>query len=96
MTGVKYATGVPFDVGRVSDFDIALASPSLLQRAKELGIGLRSGGIRTGPLGLEDLQRLGLYDLARELTGLAGRDVHFMIYGTVEAAINRVPSILVP
>ena len=27
VTGVKYTTGEPFDVGRTSDFDIALASP---------------------------------------------------------------------
>jgi hypothetical protein len=50
VTGEKYTTGAVFDVERVSDFDIALASPDFLQRAKQLGIGLRSGGIRTGPL----------------------------------------------
>jgi hypothetical protein len=65
VTGVKFKTGVAFDVGRVSDFDIALASPDLLQRAKELGIELRSRGTRTGPLQPQDLIKLGLHDLAR-------------------------------
>jgi hypothetical protein len=96
VTGVKYTTGAPFDVGRVSDFDIALASPTLLQRAKELGVGLRGGGIRTGPLTDKQLEMLGLLDLAEELSRTAGRPVKFMIYESIEAAVKRGPSILVP
>ena len=96
VTGVKYTTGAPFDVGRVSDFDIALASPTLLQRAKELGIGLRGGGTRTGPLTDEQLQMLGLLDLTEELSRTAGRPVKFMIYESIDAAVKRGPSILVP
>ncbi|WP_232282831.1 RHS repeat-associated core domain-containing protein [Roseiflexus sp. RS-1] len=96
VTGVKYTTGAPFDVGRVSDFDIALASPTLLQRAKELGIELRGGGTRTGPLGRGDLEALGLLDLREELSQLVGRDVNFMIYKSVEDAVRRSPSIFVP
>jgi filamentous hemagglutinin len=96
VTGIKYTTGVAFDIGRVSDFDIALASPDLLQRAKELDIGLRGGGIRTGPLRRGDLEALGLLDLREELSRLAGRDVNFMIYESLEAAVGRSPSIVVP
>jgi filamentous hemagglutinin len=96
VTSVKYTTGAPFDVGRVSDFDIALASPTLLQRAKELGIGLRGGGIRTGPLTDKQLEMLGLLDLAEELSRTAGRPVKFMIYESIEAAVERGPSLLVP
>ena len=70
VTGKSFKTGQEFDVGRVSDFDIALASPELLQRAQSLGIGLRSGGSRTGPLSARDLQTLGLKDLSRRKIGV--------------------------
>lgn len=33
VTAQSFKTGQAFDVGRVSDFDVALASPELLQRA---------------------------------------------------------------
>jgi hypothetical protein len=95
-TGVKFTTGQPFDVGRVSDFDIALASRTLLAKAKELDIPLRAGGLRTGPLRPEDLKLLGLSDLAAQLSQAAGRPVNFMIFDTIQTAINKGPSILVP
>ena len=96
VTGEKFTTGKPFDAGRVSDFDIALASPNLFQRARELGIELHSRRTRTGPLkDVKHLTELGLYDLQRELSELAGRPVGFMIYESAEDAINRSPSILV-
>jgi filamentous hemagglutinin len=60
-------TGQTFDVGRTSDFDIALKSPELLRKAESLGVGLRSGGARTGPLSMRDLKALGLNDLASQL-----------------------------
>jgi hypothetical protein len=63
----------------LSDFDIALASRELLERASALGIGLRSGGTRTGPLRPADPQSLGLSDLASALSGSAGRPVNFLI-----------------
>ncbi|WP_405048052.1 hemagglutinin repeat-containing protein [Rhizobium miluonense] len=96
VTGQSYRSGQAFDVGRVSDFDIALASPELLQRAQSLGIGLRSSGTRTGPLSARDLKALGLSDLAKELGGQAGREVNFMIYGSPTVATSRAPSIVLP
>jgi RHS repeat-associated protein len=96
VTGEKFTTGEAFDVGRVSDFDIALADPKLLKKAKELGIQLRSGGTRTGPLGPAELEKLGLKDLAQKLSSQAGRDVNFMIFDSVETATSRAPSIGVP
>jgi len=86
----------PFDVGRISDFDIALSSPELLVRAQSVGIGLRGAGTRTGPLMPEHLERLGLADLARQLSQQAGREVNFMIYRSIEDAASRSPTILVP
>jgi filamentous hemagglutinin len=96
VTGKSYSTGVAFDVGRVSDFDVALASPSLMQKAQELGIGLRSGGTRTGPLTAENLRQLGLSDMAQQMTKKYGREVNFMIYNSAETAAARAPSIPVP
>ena len=96
MTGQGFRTGVAFDVGRVSDFDIALASPQLLDRASTLGIGLRSGGTRTGPLTASQLESLGLDDLATDLRTSAGRPVNFMIFDSAAGATARSPSIVVP
>ncbi len=76
VTGKSYRTGQAFDVGRVSDFDVALSSPTLLQRAKDLGIPLRSQGARTAPLNPAHLEQLGLSDVATQLSGQAGRPVN--------------------
>ena len=96
VTGVKYTTRAPFDVGRVSDFDIALTGSDLLQKAKDIGIGLRSLGTRTGPLTKNQLNRLGLLELQKKLSQFAGKEVNFVIFDSIEAAINRSPSIIVP
>ena len=39
VTGKSFRTGKAFDAGRVSDFDIALAGPAILARAKQLVLG---------------------------------------------------------
>lgn len=65
-------------------------------RAKELGIGLRSGGTRTGPLSSADLEKIGLAELAARLSGLAGRPVNFMVFDSIARALSRGPSIVVP
>jgi filamentous hemagglutinin len=97
VTGVKYTTGEPFDLGRRSDFDIALASPALFGRAKAAGVRLRSGGpSRTAPLRPKDLERLGLLDLAGKLSAGADRDVHFMIYEDLAGAVDRSGGIRLP
>jgi RHS repeat-associated protein len=95
VTGRSFRTGAPFDVGRLSDFDIALAGENLLNAAASSGVGLRSGGSRTGPLGDAALGKLGLYELRSFLTGLAGREVNFMIYRSTSQAVERAPSVLV-
>jgi filamentous hemagglutinin len=96
VTGKKFTTGEAFDVGRKSDFDMAISSPQLIQKAKEAGISLRSQGTRTGPLKAVDLEKLGLSDLSKQLSLEAGRPVNFMIFDGVKAATNKAPSILVP
>ena len=96
VTGRKYTTGAPFDVGRRSDFDVALAGSDLFAAARSAGVSTRSGGIRTGPLDRQALRDLGLADLRRELSQLAGRQVNFMVYRSVEDAMGRSPSIKIP
>jgi hypothetical protein len=96
VTRKSFRTGRAFDVGRVSDFDVALESSSLLAKASDLGIALRTSGTRTGPLSARDLQRLGLRGSARSLSAGAGRPVNFMVYGPSGSAAARGPSVLVP
>jgi hypothetical protein len=38
------------DIGRVSDYDVALAGDDIFDAARRAGIRLRFGGIRTGPM----------------------------------------------
>ncbi|MBA2285159.1 MAG: hypothetical protein H0W02_06740 [Ktedonobacteraceae bacterium] len=94
VTGVKYTTGTPFDEGRTSDYDVVIADPQLLQKAMDLGIPLRGGRTRTGPLSDRALRALGLYDLAQRLSQLAGRPVHFMIYNSLVNSASRAPTII--
>jgi filamentous hemagglutinin len=93
VTGKSFSTGAAFDAGRVSDFDIALASRTLLSKAREIGVQLRSAGARTAPLTAGQVQRLGLGPLQRTLSNMARRPVNFMIYGDAEFAAARAPSI---
>ncbi|MBS9781300.1 MAG: hypothetical protein KGV56_02280, partial [Gammaproteobacteria bacterium] len=76
VTGKKYnPPHTPFDEGRVSDFDIALASSELLEKAKKSGVSLRSRGSRTAPLNQKDLEKLGLKEMADDLSRKYGREV---------------------
>ncbi|MDX2139164.1 MAG: hypothetical protein SF123_13835 [Chloroflexota bacterium] len=87
-SGVSFRPGVPFDAS--SDYDIALISPQLMARAQELGIQLRSQGTRTAPLTQEQLELLGLGNLATELSAQAGgREVNFMIYLSEDVLAGR-------
>lgn len=95
VTGRSFRSGQPFDLGRVSDFDVALASPQLLARARAHGLPLRSSGSRTGPLTDADRRALDLEDLSVSLSARAGRQVNFMIYRSVDGATSRLPSIVV-
>lgn len=93
VTGVSHDTRLPFDVGRRSDFDVALSGESLFRRAEELGL---TKGNRTGPLDPDSLRYLGLSDAAERLSRLAGREVNFMIFQDVEAARAKASSFLFP
>lgn len=94
VTGQSFKTGEPFRPD--SDYDIALAGSDLIEQARKAGVGLRSGGTRTGPLRDVDLRKMRLSGLAEALSEKGGREVHFMIYESVESATGRAPSMIAP
>ena|GEM_PF-3457109 len=99
VTGRKYDketgdwTGPRFDVGRTSDFDIALCSKSLFEKARAEGIEIRDG-TRTEPIKTSFLHRkLGLERASHELGNLAGRPVNFMVFDSARSALAKGPGI---
>jgi hypothetical protein len=97
VTGYKYTTGEPFDVGRVSDFDIALAGDDIWAVVQDLRVPLFKNPVRTaGPVWTSNLRKMGLHDLQTELSELAKRDVGFMVYRDMGEALGRRASIPLP
>lgn len=96
VSGISFRTKQPFDVGRVSDFDIALAGDDILNAAKEAGIPTRSGGLRTGPLKARDMAKLGVKGLSDRMSEQYGREVNFMVFSSIPIATGRAPSIVLP
>jgi hypothetical protein len=95
VTGRSAETGAPFDEGRVSDYDIAISGDSVNQAAHETGVRFRGDGISTGPLSERDLDRLGLDRILDDASAETGREVHVMIFRTIEEATGRKPTIKV-
>lgn len=82
----------PFDARghNTSDYDIAIASPSLMDAARQNGVGTRSGGTRTGPLTRSELRDLGLLGVQQDLKRMSGgRKVDFMAYQDGQFAVDR-------
>ena len=52
-------------------------------------------GVSTGPLSERDLNRLGLDGILDEASAETGREVHVMIFRTIEEAAGRKPTIRV-
>jgi hypothetical protein len=96
VTGNSFRTGLAFDVGRTSDFDVAISSPSLLERAKSVGIQLRSKGTRTSPLKGKLLERIELTHLVNDLNKDVGREISVMLYISPEAVYSRGPNLPFP
>lgn len=95
-TGRSFKTGVPFDVGRTSDLDVAIGGVDLLHDAGALGVKFRTGGMRTEPVPVWAQEQLGLRTLLRELSAETGRPVEIMIYRSVDEAVAHKPSIPLP
>ncbi|GAL87795.1 RHS repeat-associated core domain-containing protein [Sporocytophaga myxococcoides] len=95
ITARSAETGELFDVGRKSDFDLALTGEDIFKKAEELGL---VKGDRTGPinLGSEEASKLGISDLLEEISNSIGRDVNVMIFKTVEAIKAKGSSVRVP
>jgi hypothetical protein len=91
VTGFSYSEGLPFRPD--SDYDIAVGGQRLFDRARAIGIPLRSRGTRTAPLSPREVRELGLEDMHAHLERLAGRDVHFMIFQSIDRAMARGPSV---
>lgn len=51
---------------------LPLAGRDIFSAAEDVGVGLRGGGIRTGPLSPSDLEQLGLTNLRNSLSEIAG------------------------
>lgn len=96
VTGYSYRQGEAFDVGRRSDFDLAIVSPKLFQRAREAGIELRGGETRTRELNPMDMKSLGLDEFAAALALKSRRDTTLMIYSSESAIQVRGPYLPVP
>jgi uncharacterized protein YukE len=95
VTGVKYTTGQPFDVGRRSDFDIAVADARLFERLRSTGLKLRARPARTPPLDTAALRAVGLERLRDRLVDRAGRKVAFMVYHDVQSALDRAGGVII-
>src|SRR4051812_4527696 len=95
VTGRSAETGEPFDEGRVSDYDIAISGDSVNRAAHENGVRFRGDGVSTGPLSERDLDRLGLDDILEDASTETRREVHIMIFRTIEEAAGRKPTIKV-
>ena len=96
VTGESFRTGAPFDLGRQSDLDVALASPTLFQRAQELGIALRSAGHRTKPLDPDELRALGLTPVVQVLHQRMARRISIMIYDSPASIEQRGVNLSIP
>ncbi|MBF0491354.1 MAG: hypothetical protein HQM15_01050 [Deltaproteobacteria bacterium] len=95
VTGVKHKNGLPFDTGKRSDLDLTVVSPKLLKRAEEMGVKLREGKTRTGPLDpdffrqKQILKKLNLFDSIQSLRSFSNRDVSLMIYDSEASVAGR-------
>jgi RHS repeat-associated protein len=94
VTGRSFKTGLPFDVGRVSDLDLAIVSETLFKRAQELGL-VKEGGGRTVPItlstpaGRSAAKALGIEGTLQKLSEMMGRDVNTMLFETGKAVKEK-------
>ncbi|OWP79762.1 hypothetical protein BWK62_00575 [Flavobacterium oreochromis] len=90
VSGRSFKTGELFDIGRTSDFDVAIVNPELLKKAEQLGLS-KPGSGRSFPLDLDNPERakaLRLDKLQEKLSTRMGRDVNFRIFDSVDSARN--------
>jgi RHS repeat-associated protein len=76
-------------VGEPGDFDLAVSGDEFLRDVKGLGMRLREGRSRSGPLYPRHERQLGLVELHEALARRAGRKVSFMAYRDEAAVAQR-------
>lgn len=83
-----------FDIGRSSDWDVAIVSPTLFEKARKLGVELRQGGRRTVVLDEDTLRELGLIETWKKIRAFPRRKKsELMIYASPESLNSRGPNI---
>lgn len=79
-----------FDLGRTSDHDVAIVSRTLFEKAREIGVKLQGGNLRTGLLRDEDILDLSLEPLLMQVRALTGRkNTELIIYRSADALNKR-------
>ena len=97
VTGYSYRTGEAFDVGRRSDYDFAIVSSRLLNKAREFGVRLSRKGDRTfRALSDKDLMALELSGAMAEIRARSRQESSIMIYRDSAAVEHRGPNIRLP
>lgn len=92
VTGRNSLRDSLFDQGfKRSDFDIAIISRTLAQRAQsQVNIGMRGRSTRTEPIEkVPALRSMDLLRLRNDLKAQTSRDLGFVIFETREAVVNR-------
>ncbi|EJN01402.1 phage prohead protease, HK97 family [Phyllobacterium sp. YR531] len=92
VTGRNSLRDSLFDQGfKPSDFDIAIISRTLMQRAQRQGnIGLRGRRTRTAPIEEPpELRSMDLLKLRNDLNDQTGRKLGFVIFESRQAMVNR-------
>jgi len=82
VSGVSYKRHLPFDIE--SDFDVAISSKYLFEKARKLGYKVKDSPSRIGPLSLDDIHALGL--------GKFHKNLHKVIAEEASAAGGAAPS----
>jgi hypothetical protein len=92
-SGVKYSTGEALNARMgvlPSDYDVAVVSPKLAQRAQELGLN-----VFKGPLSADEIGALGLTDAQNALSAASKYrlPVNFKIYDSTQAVFDAQKTI---
>ena len=82
VTGYSYRTGEAFDVGRRSDYDLAIVSPRLYELMRESGVPVRGKRSRTERIVSEQIPDVGLAKWLRSIERQSGREASIVIYRT--------------